>query len=281
MLTFHRNVAGLLHYRKVWFAGRAAALEIAHSLQANDVVRCFGASEDLAGLPHAVMHRQLRTSWVDLAAGPENILAGMKRKSCRYEIRRAEKMLDQVAIETGSAQAQRDFLAVYNDFAPRKRLPKFRAAWFQEYSVHAEPVVLYFQGQPLCCHLLLRDAQRGIVRLLHSGSRRLLTPEDAAACGALNRYLHWHEMQRYHREGFAVFDFGGIRGQDDLISRFKLSFGGAIVSEHYALLSGTAWLARLGNFIYERLRSRASFSKTIEPRGADSSSAAALSHERI
>jgi GNAT acetyltransferase-like protein len=277
MVILERQIAGLLRYRKVWFPTHAAALAIGCGLRPNDLARFFGASDSLSALPHAVAHRQLRTTYVDLSGGPEEILKGMKKKSCRYEIRRAERMLGEVEIETGSSKAQRDFLALYNDFARAKRLPRFSPLQLREYSAHAQTLVLYFQGQPLCCHLLLRDRESSIVRLLYSGSRRLHTAEDAAACGALNRYLHWHELQRYHAQGFATFDFGGIRDADDPISRFKLSFGGAAIVEHYCLLSGTEWVARLGNLVYEKLRvGRAALKRTAPPSGAESSPSEAL-----
>lgn len=253
MVTIERTLGGLLRYRKVWFPSQEAALEIGESLKPNEVVRFFGVSRDLGTCPRLVQHRQLQTTWLDLSVGPERVLQGMKRKSCRYEIRRAEKMMDRVEIEVGSARAYRDFLVVYNDFAETKGLPKFPASWLREYLAHSETLVLYLEGKPLCCHLLLCDLETGIVRLLYSGSRRLETPEDAAACGALNRYLHWHEMQRYHAQGFVTFDLGGIRRTDDPVSRFKLSFGGVVVTEHYYLFSGSRWVARLGNFVYERL----------------------------
>ena len=210
---------------------------------------------------------------MDLSGGPNKILNDMKKKSCRYEIRRAERMLGEVEIETGTSKARRDFLSLYNDFAQAKRLPRFGPAQLREHSEHAETLVLYFRDEPLCCHLLLRDPDSGIVRLLYSGSRRLHTAEDAAACGALNRYLHWHELQRYHAQGFVRFDFGGVRDADDPISRFKLSFGGEVVLEHYCLLSGAAWAARLGQLVYERWRgSRASLSKSADQATAPESS---------
>ena len=129
MITIVRRVGGLLRYRKVWFPSHEDVFKISRSLQPNEVVRIFGASSELRKLPHLVRHRQLRTAWVDLSAGPERVLQGMRRKSCRYEIRRAEKMLDRVRIEIGSERANRDFLAVYNDFAETKGVPKLPARW--------------------------------------------------------------------------------------------------------------------------------------------------------
>jgi hypothetical protein len=268
MLTIERRIGGVLRYRKVWFPSRDAASEISRSLRPNDVVRFFGSSVELGTLPHIVRHRQLQTSWVDLSAGPEEILKGMSRKSCRYEIRRAEKMLDSVEIEHNSPKSQRDFLALYNDFAKTKRLPRFPAAWLEEYSTRGETLVIYLNGEALCCHFLLCDSQAGIVRLLYSGSRRLRTPEDATACGALNRYLHWHEMQSYHARGFSTFDLGGIRHPEEPISRFKLSFGGVVVTEHYYLLGGTRWVAKLGNLVYEKILRHGTFTAKSDDLGA-------------
>lgn len=265
MVIIPRQIAGLLRYRKIWFPTREAAQAISMSLAPTELVRFFGASDSLTDLPHAVAHRQLRTSCVDLSGGPDKILQGMKKTSCRYRIRRAEKMLGQVEIETGSPKAQRDFLALYNDFARAKRLPRFSPLQFQEHSAHAETLILYFQGEPLCCHLLLRDPESSIVRLLYSGSRRLRGAEDAAACGVLNRYLHWHELQRYYALGFRTFDFGGIRDANDPVSSFKLSFGGSIVVEYYCVFSGTEWVARLGHLVYERLRRPAAQPKETDP----------------
>jgi len=253
MVTFERRVGGVLRYLKVWFPSREEALEISESLQPNTVVRVFGASSDLTELPHLIEHRKLLTAWLDLSPGPEEILKGMRRKSCRYEIRRAEKMLDGVEIEINSSRAHRDFLAVFSDFAGIKNLPKLPAQRLREYGDQGDTFVLYLKGEPLCGHLLLRDTASGIVRLLNSGSRRLQTPEDAAACGALNRYLHWHEIQRYHDQGFRIFDFGGIRDDEDSVTRFKLSFGGSPVTEHYYLFGGSRWIAKLGNLVHEKL----------------------------
>lgn len=267
MLTIERRVGGLLRYRKIWFPPREAAFEISRSLKANETARLFGASWQAESLPGLIKSRQSLTSWISLAGGPEKILEGMKRKSCRYEIRRAEKMQSQVDIEVGSARSHRDFLILYNDFARAKQLPKFPAAWIKEYAPHSEIIVLYLRGEPLCCHLLLCDPETSIVRLLYSGSRRLETADDASACGALNRYLHWYEMQRYHSKGFATFDFGGIRSTEDPISRFKLSFGGTIVTEHYCLLGGTQWIAKLGNLMYEKFLRRSTFTSQDNDRG--------------
>jgi hypothetical protein len=264
MVTIERRVHGVLRYRKFWFPSRAEAMEITNSLRANHLVRLFAVAPALEAVPHLVEQYQMRTLCINLAAGPQAVLNGMSRKSCRYEIRRAEKMLSRVAIEIGSEKANCDFLTLYNEFNRAKGLPQLAAPWMQENSAHCETFVLYRDGEPLCAHLLLQDPQTSIVRLLYSGSTRLESPEQALACGALNRYLHWQEIQRYHSLGFATFDFGGLGRLEESISRFKLSFGGSVVSQHFYLLSGMQWVARLGQWVYGRILRRRTFKPTDE-----------------
>lgn len=263
MVTIERRAHRLLRYRKFWFPSRAQAMEISESLRADDVVRFFAVSPALDNLPHLVERYMMPTLWIDLSAGPDALLNGMKKKSCRCVIRRAEKMLDRVAIEIGSEKANRDFLAVYNDFTHAKGLPGLSARWIQEHSTHCETLVLYLEGKALCGHLVLLDPETSIVRPLYSGSRRLESPEQAAACGALNRYLHWQEMQRYYAQGFMTYDFGGLG--EASIARFKLSFGGMVLTQHFYLLSGLQWVARLGKLVYEQILRR----RTFKPKDED------------
>jgi hypothetical protein len=276
MVTIEQRVRRLLRYRTFWFPSCAQAAEISESLRPDDVVRFFAVSPALQGPPHLVEHYKFDTLWINLSSGPEAVLNGMKRKSCRYEIRRAEKMLNRVAIEVGSEKANRDFLKVYSGFTRAKGLPGLRPRWIQDNSAHCETLVLYLDTQPLCSHVLLRDPETSIVRLLYSGSRRLESPERSAACGTLNRYLHWHEMQRYYAQGFLTFDFGGI-GRPESISRFKLSFGGAVRPQHFYLLSGMQWVAKLGKLVNEQILRRRTFRPADEGSGENPEEAAHLS----
>ena len=259
MVTIERRVLGLLRYREFWFPSRTQAMEISKALRPNDVVRFFAVSPALDTLPHLVEQYRMHTVLINLSAGPDAILNGMKKKSCRREIRHAEKMLGRVAIEIGSEKADRDFLTIYNNFTRAKGLPELHPQRIQENSAHCETFVLYLDGEPLCSHLLLRDPETNIVRPLYSGSRRLESPEHAAACGALNRYLHWQEMQRYYAQGFMYFDFGGISHLGESIARFKLSFGGTVLPQHFYQLSGLQWVARLGKFVNKRILRRRTF----------------------
>jgi hypothetical protein len=267
VVTIERRVHSLLRYRKFWFPSPTQAMDISSSLRPDDVVRFFAVSPALGTPVHLVEHYGLRTVCINLSAGTDAILDGMKRKSCRHELRRAEKMLGRVAVEIGSEKANRDFLSVYNDFTRAKALPALPGQWIRDNSAHCETFTLYLDGEALCAHLLLRDPETRTVRLLYSGSRRLESPELASACGALNRYLHWQEMRHYYAQEFMTYDFGGL-GQPESIARFKLSFGGTVLTQHFYLLSGLKWVARFGKFLYEQVLRRRTF-KPIDETGSN------------
>jgi len=260
MVILERRLGGLIRYRKIFFPTSEAAAEIVCTLGSKDVVRLFAVAADLGDLPHLVEHRKTLTTCVDLSLDLEQMLGAMKRKSCRYEIHRAEKMLSTISIERNSPRALSDFLPLYNSFAKGKGpVPTLSTRRFQELISQGDAFVLYQHERPICCHLFLRDVQARIVRLLHSGSRRFESAEQASNCGSLNRFLHWHAMQQYRAEGILTYDLGGIRNLTHPTARFKLSFGGAVVTEYYYLFGGATWLAKLGGTLYGK------FAKSAAP----------------
>ena len=110
---------------------------------------------------------------------------------------------------------------------------------------------MYFNERPVCGHLLLPDRAVKRVRLLFSASSRLNSKEDATVVSPLNRYLHWHEFQKYKADGFESYDFGGI-SPGGSISKFKMSFGGELIEERGYVFAGgpAAWIIKAS---YKRL----------------------------
>lgn len=83
-------------------------------------------------------------------------------------------------------------------------------------------------------------------------------------------------MQRYYAQGFLTFDFGGL-GRPESISRFKLSFGGAVRPQHLYLLSGMQWVAKLGKLVNEQILRRRTFRPADEGSRQNPEEAAHLS----
>jgi hypothetical protein len=101
----------------------------------DEVVRISQTSVDLSDGPNILRRKLARTTCLDLKSGAGSLYRSMDAKSCRYEIRRAEKMADRISIRINDDVAQHDFLAIYNRFVAAKgyarslsrhRLDRFR-----------------------------------------------------------------------------------------------------------------------------------------------------------
>lgn len=90
MVTIERRVHGLLRYREFWFPSRTQAMEIGKSLRPDDVVRFFAVSPAFDSVPHLVEQYRMHTVWINLAAGPDAVLNGMKGEAAaaRFATRR-------------------------------------------------------------------------------------------------------------------------------------------------------------------------------------------------
>jgi hypothetical protein len=164
--------------------------------------------------------------------------------SCRYKVRRAEKMRDRFEIVMNTNAACADFRDLYNGFARAKgRLPLLKQPRLDGYLPHADIFMLYFEGQPTCGRLILRDEESQAVLMAFSATRRLEQGADTITIGILNRYLHWHELRTYQAVGMKRYDFGGAGASYPSVTHFKLSFGGEVGTLNYRAYAGSARIA--------------------------------------
>jgi hypothetical protein len=181
------------------------------------------------------------TTCIDLTRGLDELEAAMDKKSCRYEIRKAQKIRDQ--LQLGKAERPEEveqFLGLYNSFVEAKGHARpLTPSRLADYMKTSDIWGLSMNGKLCCGHLLVRDEYSKRLRLIFSATTRLNGGEEAKLCGALNRLLHWSEIEHYKSTGWAIYDFGGIGDGTDSIARFKLSFGGDHVEEYdYTFTSG-------------------------------------------
>src|SRR5581483_2065610 len=87
--------------------------EVLHIIQSPDLIH--------GGRPGMVRYEAFPTSCIDLSKPVDELYRGMDAKSCRYEIRRAEKLRGQIEIRSNDAQAREDLFTIYNRFAAIKR----------------------------------------------------------------------------------------------------------------------------------------------------------------
>ncbi|HJU10094.1 MAG TPA: hypothetical protein VJ728_04415 [Candidatus Binataceae bacterium] len=240
MILIERRIANLARYRKVYLPSEAQLAELVDDLRPFDLLRAFWPTAIVSNRIRPVIQGQARTTFVDLSKDLDAIFAGM-HGSCRYKIRRAEKMRDRFEIAMNTDVARDDFLPFYNDFARKKgNLPQLRCRRFNELAPHADIFMLYFEGRPTCGRMVLRDQESRTVLMLYSATTRLNEDADTITTGLLNRYLYWHEMKTYHVLGMKKYDFAGAGDNHPSLAQFKLSFGGGLSWFSYCLYAGTA-----------------------------------------
>jgi len=222
--------------RLIFFPNGAEVEDAVKELGSAKIIRLWQTEADLLDAPFVVERHIFRTSWVDLSKSLDSVFKEMSRTS-RNEIHQAEKKFQgRLNISSnGGPAATKQFLSLYNKFARLKgqQFP-LSSRRLSEYLRVGELWLLTLDNQLRCGHVFLHDPSLKRVRLIFSATTRLDHSDDTHASSALNRYLHWQEMQHYKARGVDIFDFGGI-GQEtaatNSIARFKLSLGGRPIQE--------------------------------------------------
>jgi len=223
----------------VFFATAGDVELLAHSCGSRDVYRFRHAARD-APSRFALHEGDSCTTCVDLRAAPEEILRRFDPKSCRYEIRRAEKLAARLDVRRDEPQAVRDFTVLYDEFVDRRRFaPRMRRSRLRRYLRVGNLFVAYLDDTPVVGHVLVVDALASRVRLVFSASTRLEEGPNRALVGPVNRWLHWWEMRHYRDAGIATYDFGGV-SPTSRSAHFKLSFGGALDEGRNLVVAGRA-----------------------------------------
>ena len=264
MIRLERNFPGL-DYRVVYFPTGPEISSLLSGMRLNELIRIRQTQVAFNAAPNLLAHERFYAVCLDLTRALEEIYAKMDPTSTRYRIRKAGKLGDRLEIAKNSAKAERDFLDVYNAFAALKRHSgPLSSAMLDSMRAISDIFVIYCDGRAVAGHLVMLDPSAKRARHMFSASSRLESREQSLSAGALNRYLHWHEIQQYKSQGFELYDFGGFQSAKDAghpLNKFKLSFGAFIVEEHdYVFGRGLGALAyrfyRMVPFFSAYLRGR-------------------------
>ena len=180
-----------------------------------------------------------QTSIVDLTQSEEQLWKSFNPKSCRYEIRKIMKMLDAGQnIQVKREDDLKAFLAIANAYIKLKRYDNpLTLNHLTRYldNDQGDLFTIYKDNKLLGGNLYLRDGLSR-VRLVYSFNNRFDNKENERISGPLMRYMHWHAITKvYKPEGIRKYDFGGVNLDREAstygISKFKLSFGGQVVTE--------------------------------------------------
>jgi hypothetical protein len=221
----------------VFFATARDVDRFTHQCGSRDVYRFRHASCD-AATADALHVGDSTTTTVDLARPLDDIRHGFDPKSCRYEIRRAEKLGERLVVRRDDPQTVRDFVRLYDALVERRRFsPRMRRSRLRRYLRVGNLFMAYLDDTPIVGHVVVVDALAARVRLVFSASTRLEDGPHRALVGPANRWLHWQEMRQYRDTGITAYDFGGVSPTSPS-ARFKLSFGGRIDAGRNLVVAG-------------------------------------------
>lgn len=237
----------VMNYRVVYFPAPDMVRLMSGGLLANELMRVRQTRADVDAHPNLLQRSTFKAICVDLTED----LGTLRRRmdsTCRRWLRKAENVMRRVELRVNDPTTFGDFAKLYNSFASlNKHSGPISARKLAVFAGVSDLYVAYHDGRAACGHLWLRDEGAHRVRLIFSASSRLESKEDANLSGALNRYLHWMEIERYKEQGFELYDMGGFEAEGDIdhsLTRFKLSLGGFIVEENnYCFGRGLAKLA--------------------------------------
>jgi hypothetical protein len=266
VIVINKKLRKIIPYSLVCFPSHEALRSMATSFPLTHLARVACASADLSDGCCIVDRSVHFTLHVDLRRPADRIFANLNA-TARTKVRRAEKLAGRVNVRHYSAREENnprfldEFVDLFNDLAkpkPGKLFPISRSL-AESYFPNADLFLLDLDDRLVIAHLLMRDSQAEISRLLYSASRRLEDQDIAKTISTLNVYLHWYELRYYREAGFGVYDFGGISPVDDPgINRFKFQFGGALVRQYGYLFAGmpTVWRAAMSLFTSFTARGR-------------------------
>lgn len=177
------------------------------------------------------------SSIINLEQSNEDIFCGIT-KNRRYEIRRAFDR-DNLHIEFNaniSDEELMQYIAFYHQFALTKKgvsidVNRVKAMVKENKFLIAK--VLNKNNTVLVMHGYMTDEKEGIAALFSSSSLFRIDKSNANLIGRANAFLHYSSMLHFKKNGFKVYDMGGVyQGKENLeftnVAKFKQSFGGSI-----------------------------------------------------
>jgi hypothetical protein len=168
---------------------------------------------------------------IDLTRSEEELWQRLEPKSCRYEIRKAQKLDYDITCNEDLESAR---ILINESIQKLKYRQELGEKEWNDLRQDHDIYLCKSLGTPIAAHVIMKDFP-GRAKLTLSGTADRNNPSIRHLIGPLNRLLHWTEITNYKRQGVAIYDFGGCSSDknsvDYPIGQFKLTFGAEVVSE--------------------------------------------------
>ena len=183
-----------------------------------------------------------------LSQSEDELLASIK-KNCKYEIRRSEKEGAVDNIYCGSEipdDVISRFEKTYNQMFATKGLAgyTFNRDLVMEAKKANSLVVsccTNIDGENEVFHAYLGDGVNCVLMYSASPLWNDNEKDKAKQIGMMNKYLHWRDIVYFKKNGYRVYEWGGISNpeQPNGIDKFKMEFGGKIVQYNNYIIPKT------------------------------------------
>jgi hypothetical protein len=167
----------------------------------------------------------------DLMLSEEEIIKNFN-STIRNEIKRSERE----GCVFNFSESKDNFISLYNDFATQRKIAVITLKKLKEFKNNLILTSSSMNGVIVSVHSYLVDYDLKKVRLLHSGTKRFSEVFDRNMIARSNKYLHYRDMLEFKKNGFQVYDWGGLafnthdKGVQG-INKFKESFGGELIKQ--------------------------------------------------
>lgn len=213
-----------------------------------------GDDAKIVGFLHSFVPRPslrcFETNQIDLLQSEEELLSATN-SSTRRQIRRAmEQNFKFIALASPTDADLEQFKMFYNQFARNKKTDLCNAYHLETMKLLRKKNALILtcledlNGDTLCYRVYVTDGE--LANNIYSATHFRLMDDQVSkkVLGRANRYLIWKSILMFKEKGCKVYDMGGLT-DDENIRRFKLGFGGDIVSVY----SGYEAQSFYGSFI--------------------------------
>ena len=181
----------------------------------------------------------IHTLLIDLTNAEDVIFSGFD-KITKHQVNRAEtKENFTIATFDSTWEGKNDFFKFYNTFALSKKLPPIGEEEFNFLFNNNSYIIrsASYNDEVLVYHSYIIANKRA--RLMHSASLFRNSTDTAFKnmIGRANRLLHWDDICYFKRNGYLIYDLGGVsidknNQEGQAINKFKEGFGGKIVKEY-------------------------------------------------
>ncbi len=204
-----------------------------------DVVCLHSSDQDLSRAPSNA-YTKLQYTLVNCLQASDDDLWGKVTKTCRYEIRRAEKegVIINVYQDKHECIANgviSEFQKVYNEMFKIKNLKYCFNKSLVLAGMEAKQIVITRGSLPqdsscVVYHAYLADGNSAELMYSVSSLWEDNDKEKTNAIGRINKNLHWKDMLWFKEHGYSRYEWGGISNPHEPAGRdrFKAEFGGEV-----------------------------------------------------